>query len=146
MLNAQAFSNCSKGGLLFFAVDEHLIAVAFHCQAQALGTEASVAAVHGVSSYGKYGLAAPGHVGSSQTRDQTWVPCTGNWTTRGVPMLYFLYIQFKINLIFSETSHFLYGIFRGVSVCFNFGNFSILKKDQTQILELKNPTNTMKNS
>ena len=78
LLNAQAFSNRSKEGLLFFALHELLIAVAFHCQAQALGMQASVVAAYGLSSYGKCDLAAPGHVGSSQTRDQTWAPCTGN--------------------------------------------------------------------
>ena len=63
------------GGLLIAAAS--LVA-----GAQALGDVASV--------FAAYGLVAPWHVGSSQTEDQTCVPCVGrrtptNWTTREVP-------------------------------------------------------------
>ena len=44
------------------------------------------------------GLAAPRHVGSSQTRDRTHIPCTGRWilnhcTTREVPITIHLEMQ-----------------------------------------------------
>ena len=73
------------------------------CGARALGAQASVVAACGLSSCGSRalerrlssrwltGLAAPRHVGSSQTRDRTHVPCIGRWilnhcTTREVPL------------------------------------------------------------
>ena len=60
-----------------------------YCRAQALGMRASEVVTHGLSSYGAQapeaqaqqlwlmGLVAPRHVGSSQTRAQTRVPCIG---------------------------------------------------------------------
>ena len=52
-----------------------------------LGMRASVVAVGGLSSWQHMGLAAPQHVGSSQTRDGTCVPHTAmgilnHWATR----------------------------------------------------------------
>ena len=54
------------------------------CGARALDMQASAGVVHR--------LVAPQHVGSSQTRDQTPIPCTGSWilshcTTREVSRL-----------------------------------------------------------
>ena len=47
-----AFSSCGEWGLLFIAVRGLLIAVASRCGARALGAQASVAAVRGLSSCG----------------------------------------------------------------------------------------------
>ena len=91
----RAFSSCSERGLLFVAVRGLLIAVA------------SLVAEHGLQARGLQqlwltgcraqsqqlwltGLVAPRHVGSSQTRARTRVPCIGRWilnhcTTREVP-------------------------------------------------------------
>ena len=71
------------------------------CRAQALGVRASVVVAHGLSSCGSWALerrlsswhtdlVAPRHVGSSQTRDRTCVPCIGrqilnDCATREVP-------------------------------------------------------------
>ena len=61
------------------------------CGARALGARASVVAARGLSSCGSRalgrrlsswwhtGLAAPRHVGSSQTRARTRVPCISRW-------------------------------------------------------------------
>ena len=48
------------------------------------------------------GLVAPWHVGSSQTRDQTLVPCIGrqilnHWTTREFPVMFIFYFSLRIN-------------------------------------------------
>ena len=66
-----AFSSCTKQGLLFTVVCGPLVVVASLVACQLWHT----------------GLAAPKHVGSSQTRDQTCVPCVGrgilsHWTTK----------------------------------------------------------------
>ena len=82
---ARAFSSCGEQGLLFIEVHRLLIAVAsLCCGAWALGVWASVAVACGLSSCGMRaqqlwlaGLVAPRHVGSSRTRAQTRVPCTG---------------------------------------------------------------------
>ena len=52
----QAFSSCSKQGLLFVAVCRLLIAVASRCGAQALGAWASVAVARELSSCGSWAL------------------------------------------------------------------------------------------
>ena len=57
----QVISSCREQGLVF-VVCKPLIVVA------------SLIAEHGLSSYG---LVAPQHVGSSQTRNQTYVSCSG---------------------------------------------------------------------
>ena len=49
---AQAFSSCSKWGLLFAVVHGLLIAVASRCRAQVLGAQASVVVARGRSSCG----------------------------------------------------------------------------------------------
>ena len=60
-----------------------LTAVAFfYCEVQALGAGASAAVAHGLLSVQpqqlwRTGLVAPQHVGSSQTRARTRVPCIG---------------------------------------------------------------------
>ena len=70
----------SRGGQGPFSIGAHgvLTAVASCCGARALGVWASAAAAC------ELGICCPGlvarqHVGSSQTRDQTHVPCTGRW-------------------------------------------------------------------
>ena len=50
---AQAFSSCDERGLLFVAV-RGLPTVASRCGARALGTQASVVVVHGLSSCGTW--------------------------------------------------------------------------------------------
>ena len=78
----QAFSSCRERGLLFVSVSGLLLAVSSLVAEHRLwGTWASVVVVHG--------LVAPRHVGSSQTRDLTCVPCIGRqilsiWATREV--------------------------------------------------------------
>ena len=72
-----AFSSCGEQGPLFAVMSGLLIAVT------------SLVAARGLSFWCK-GLVSPQHVGSSQTRDQTCVPCIGRrilnlWTTREVP-------------------------------------------------------------
>ena len=66
------------------------------CRAQALG--------HRVSGVAHSGLVASRHVGSSQTRDRTPVPCIGrqilnHWTTRETPLFGFLIKHLKCLLI-----------------------------------------------
>ena len=85
----QAFSSCGEWGLLFAAVCGLLIAVASRCRARGLGVWASVvvarrlsscgtrALEHRLGSCGARALVAPRHVGSSQTRARTHVPCIG---------------------------------------------------------------------
>ena len=68
----QAFSSCGERGLLFVAVHGLLTVVA------------SLVAEHGLQARGLQqlwlaGLVAPWHVGSSQTRARTHVPCIGRW-------------------------------------------------------------------
>ena len=74
-----AFSSCSEWGLLYGAWTSHC--GGFSCFTSSRCRDAGVV-VHG--------LGAPWHVESSQTRDQTHVPCTGKQiliycTTREVP-------------------------------------------------------------
>ena len=47
------------------------------CPAWAVGTQASAVAAHGLQELRCMGLVVPWHVGSSQTRDWTCVPCVG---------------------------------------------------------------------
>ena len=76
-----AFSNCSKRGLLSCSV------WASHC-GDFSSFAAQVLGCPGLNSCGVWAV-APRHVGSSQTRDRTCVPCIGrwiliHWTTREV--------------------------------------------------------------
>ena len=78
---SQAFSSCGAWGLLFVVVCRLLIEV------PSLIVEHRSVVV-------SMGSAVPGHVGSSQTRDQTWVSCVGRWvpiqwTPREVLFYYF---------------------------------------------------------
>ena len=52
----QAFSSCGEQGLLFIAVHRLLIAVASHCGARALGTQASLVVAHSLHSCGSRAL------------------------------------------------------------------------------------------
>ena len=78
---AWAFSSCGEQGLLFVVVRGHLLL-------QGMGSRV-------LGSVVKYtGLVAPSCVGSSQTRDQTHIPCIGrwilnHWTTREVQQFFF---------------------------------------------------------
>ena len=73
-----AFSGCSEQGLLSSCRAWASHCGGFSCGAQAPGTRASVTAACMLSSGGRcMGLVAPQQVGSSQTRDGTHVPCTG---------------------------------------------------------------------
>ena len=80
---AWAFSSCGEQGRLFSCSTQASYCGGFTRGAQALGPE-------GFCSCGLWaqqlwladsstGLAAPQHVGSSQTRDQTCAPCIGRW-------------------------------------------------------------------
>ena len=69
---ARAFSSCGKRGPLFIAVRGPLTIAASRCGAQAPDAQAQQLWLTG--------LAAPRHVGSSQTRARTRVPCIGRQT------------------------------------------------------------------
>ena len=66
---ARAFSSCGKRGPLFIAVRGPLTIAASRCGAQAPEAQAQQLWLTG--------LVAPRHVGSSQTRARTRVPCIG---------------------------------------------------------------------
>ena len=66
---ARAFSSCGKWGPLFIAVHGSLTITASRCGAQAPDAQAQQLWLTG--------LVAPRHVGSSQTRARTCVPCIG---------------------------------------------------------------------
>ena len=81
---ARAFSSCGKWGPLFIAVRGPLTIVASHCGAQAPDVQAQQLWLTG--------LVAPRHVGSSQARARTRVPCIGrrilnHCATREAPFL-----------------------------------------------------------
>ena len=81
---ARAFSSCGKWGPLFIAVRGPLTVAASRCGAQAPDAQAQQLWLTGP--------VAPRHVGSSQTRARTRVPCTGRQTlnhcaTREAPTL-----------------------------------------------------------
>ena len=69
---ARAFSSCSKWGTLFIAVRGPLTVGLSCCGAQAPDAQAQQLWLTGP--------AAPQHVGSSQTRARTRVPCIGRQT------------------------------------------------------------------
>ena len=69
---AQAFSSCSKQGLLSSCDAWATHSGGFFCGAWTLGAWASGAAACGLT-----GVVTTRHVGSSQNRDRTHVPCIG---------------------------------------------------------------------
>ena len=69
---ARAFSSCGKRGPLFIVVRRPLTIVASPCGAQAPDAQAQKLWLTGP--------AAPWHLGSSQTRARTRVPCIGRQT------------------------------------------------------------------
>ena len=82
-------SSPSQHLLLFFRFLYSFIFGGAGSSVQLRGAEATL--YHGQSSSSRCsGLVAPGHVGSSQTRDRTCVSCVGrlthnHWTTREAP-------------------------------------------------------------
>ena len=97
---ARAFSNCGKRGPLFIAVRRPLTIAASPCGAQAPDAQAQQLWLTGP--------AAPWHVGSSQTRARTHVPCIGRQTlnhcaTREAPVgsLLILLTFFAVQKLFS---------------------------------------------
>ena len=89
-LCARAFPSCGKPGPLFIAVRGPLTIPASPCGAQAPDAQAQQLWLTG--------LVAPRHVGSSQTRARTHVPCIGRQTlnhcaTREAQSLYLLIWQ-----------------------------------------------------
>ena len=99
----QAFSSCGERGLLFLAVHGLLIAVA------------SLVVEHGgcrvqAQWLWRTGLVAQWHVGSSWTRAQTRVPCTGrqilnHCTTREVPKFFNISFILRVRRFFSQSHH-----------------------------------------
>lgn len=95
---ALAFSSGGEWGLLSSCSARASHRSGFSCcGAQALGSWASVAASVQAQQLLFSGLAAPRHVGSSLSRDQTRVSCTGKqilywWATRGALTLTSLHI------------------------------------------------------
>ena len=87
---SRAFFSCGKRGLLSSCGVQASCRSGFcWCRGWALGMRASVAAALRLRFWHR-DLAASGHVGSSPTRDQTYVPCIGgwilnHWTTREAP-------------------------------------------------------------
>ena len=69
----RAFSSCGKWGPLFIAVHGPLTIAASPAAEHMLQT-------HRFSSCGSWAPVAPRHVGSSQTRARTHVPCIGRQT------------------------------------------------------------------
>ena len=87
---ARAFSSCGKWGPLFITVRGPLtVTTSLCCGAQAPDAQAQQLWLRG--------LVAPRHVGSSQTRARTRVPCIGrqilnHCATRETLYLYFLFL------------------------------------------------------
>ena len=81
---AQPFSSCSKQGLVFVAVLGLLGGTVSQCggfsccRGHTPGARASVGAAR-TQQLWHTGSVALRHVGSSQTRDRTHVPCLGKW-------------------------------------------------------------------
>ena len=100
---ARAFSSCGKWGPLFIAVRRPLTYRGLSCcGAQAPDAQAQQLWLTG--------LVAPWHVGSSQTRAQTPVPCTaGRFSTTAPPgktqersVFFFLLFLYKCILCFNS--------------------------------------------
>lgn len=66
-ITASAFSSCREQGLLFVM------------KYGPWSAQASVIVAHGLQWLWYLGLVAPRHVESSRSRDQTHIPCIGNW-------------------------------------------------------------------
>ena len=107
------------------------------CRAWALGAQASVVVARGLSSCGsqaqqlwRMGLVALRHVGSSQTRAQTRVPCSGRrifnrYATREAPVLDVLSILIIIKILTkTDGIHFL--VILRMNHSHNFAHNSIL--------------------
>ena len=101
----RALSSCGERGPLFIAVHRPLTVAASHCRAQAPDAQAR--------QLWHTGLAAPRHVGSSQTRARTRVPCTGRQTLNHCATREALF--FFLNLIFI-----LYWRIVGLQCCVSF--------------------------
>ena len=89
--HVRAFSSCSKWGPLFIAVRGPLTIVASLVVEHRLQTRR-------LSNCGSRGPVAPRHVGSSQTRARTRVPCIGRQTlnhcaTREAPLHWFFKVS-----------------------------------------------------
>ena len=91
---ARAFSSWGKWGLLSSCGAQASYCSSFSCcRAQPLGRAGFSSCGTQAQWLSYMGLAAPRHVGSSQTRDQTGVPCTArwipnHWATRETQILY----------------------------------------------------------
>ena len=83
----QTFSNYRQQGLFFVAMQGFLIAVA------------SLVSKH------KRGLVAPQHVETSQTRDQTHVPCIGRWILNHWSTREALWSSFLGLIVYLEFCH-----------------------------------------
>ena len=97
--HTQAFSSCGARGLLLVAVHTLFIAMASLAEHTLQGTWAQSWLTLGSRALAQelwsMGLVAPWHVGSSQIRDQTCVPCIArqilnHWTIREAPPYSFL--------------------------------------------------------
>ena len=89
---ARAFSSCGEWGPLFIAVRGPLtIAASLVAGAQAPDVQAQQLWLTG--------LVAPRHVGSSQTRAQTCVPCISRQIPNHCATREALYLYFKIMLL-----------------------------------------------
>ena len=95
---ARAFSSCGKRGQLFIVVHRPLTIAASLVAEHRLQTRR-------LSNCGSRGPAAPRHVGSSQTRARTRVPCIGRQTlnhcaTREAPQNnYFIQVWMPVSFI-----------------------------------------------
>ena len=86
---------CSWLQCTHFLLQWLLLWQSMRSRARGLSSCCSWAQEHWLSSLWSMGLVAPWHVGSSQTRDQTCVPCTArqilnHWTIREAPAGNFL--------------------------------------------------------
>ena len=91
---ARAFSSCGERGPLLIAVRRPLTIAASRCRARAPDAQAQ-------QQLWLTGPVAPRHVGSSQTRARTRVPCIGRQTlnhcaTREAPDVFFKSVRVKL--------------------------------------------------
>ena len=96
---ARAFSSCGERGPLFIAVHGPLTVAASHCGAQAPDAQAQQLWLTGP--------VAPRHVGSSQTRARTRVPCIGRQTlnhcTTREALVTFFNVNISINILYTQN-------------------------------------------
>ena len=108
---ARAFSSCGKRGPLFIAVRGPLTVAASRCGAQAPDAQAQQLWLTG--------LVAPRHVGSSQSRARTCVPCISRQILNRCATREALFIYFWLRWVFVAAC--------GLSLVASSGGYSSLQ-------------------